>query len=381
MSSCPASWPNTAATSATSTRASSSARHGPCARRPASTVRKPDRPGGLRSVGNHPEPKLTAFSCSPKAARASSGVPGARSGAGGDSAGSVRAYGSIASSTTRTCRARAATRAHASRMSSQKRHGGTHPGMGGSAHGRAPRRRPRAVRRRANFAHVATVLPDGAPHSVPGLGRAWRATGSRSSPSRRRARRATWRTTRAWRSRSPITTTPYRMAHVRGRVASALEGEQALEVIDRHLAPLHGQPLPDALGHRLPRRAGAGLLDEPALRAHPRGLHRGAEPTGARASVRCPCHPRRRIGIDALLEGLNPPQRDAGHARRRPAADPRRRGLGQDPRAHAPDRLPAAHGPGARRTRSSRSPSPTRRRRRCASGSSCSSAARRARCG
>ena len=37
-----------------------------------------------------------------------------------------------------------------------------------------------------------------------------------------------------------------------------------------------------------------------------------------------------------------------GHPRRGAAADPRRRRLGQDARAHAPDRLPAAHGPGPR---------------------------------
>ena len=48
-------------------------------------------PGCLRSVGNQPEPKLIAFSVIWNAARRSSGSPGARSGAGGDSAGSVAA--------------------------------------------------------------------------------------------------------------------------------------------------------------------------------------------------------------------------------------------------------------------------------------------------
>ena len=71
--------------------ASSPAVHGPCAFRPASTVRKPERPGGLRSVGNQPEPKLIAFSVSEKAARSSSLVPRGRSGAGGVSAGSAAA--------------------------------------------------------------------------------------------------------------------------------------------------------------------------------------------------------------------------------------------------------------------------------------------------
>ena len=46
--------------------------HGPCARRPASTVRKPDMPGALRSVGNQPEPKLIALSVRLNAARCSS---------------------------------------------------------------------------------------------------------------------------------------------------------------------------------------------------------------------------------------------------------------------------------------------------------------------
>ena len=53
-------------------------------------------PGCLRSVGNQPEPKLIALSCRLNAARVSSSAP-SRSGAGGDSAGSVCAYGSIAS--------------------------------------------------------------------------------------------------------------------------------------------------------------------------------------------------------------------------------------------------------------------------------------------
>ena len=79
-----------AATSGVSIASSSAADHGPRARRPASTVRKPERPAGLRSVGNQPEPKLIAFSVSENAARCSRLAP-SRSGAGGDSAGSVRA--------------------------------------------------------------------------------------------------------------------------------------------------------------------------------------------------------------------------------------------------------------------------------------------------
>jgi hypothetical protein len=79
-----------AATAGVSSVRSSPAVHGPRARSPASTVRKPDSPAGLRRVGNQPEPKLIAFSVSEKAARSSRLAP-SRSGAGGDSAGSVRA--------------------------------------------------------------------------------------------------------------------------------------------------------------------------------------------------------------------------------------------------------------------------------------------------
>ena len=83
-----------------------------------------------------------------------------------------------------------------------------------------------------------------------------------------------------------------------------------------------------------------------------------------------------RRALEALLEGLNEPQREAVTARRGAAADPRRRGLGQDARAHPPDRPPGRHRQARSRARSSRSPSPTRPRRRCASASSSSSAPR-----
>ena len=90
ISSCAGSWPKVAATSGVSIAISSAEVQGPRARRPASTVRKPDIPAGLRRVGNQPEPKLIALRVSEKAARCSRVAP-SRSGAGGDSAGSVRA--------------------------------------------------------------------------------------------------------------------------------------------------------------------------------------------------------------------------------------------------------------------------------------------------
>src|SRR3954452_22545736 len=117
MSSWAGSCPTAAAISAGVIAASAPALHGPGARTPASRVRKPDMPCALRRVGNQPEPKLIALSVRLNAARSSSVAP-SRSGAGGDSEESVAAYGSTASSTSRTCRARAATRAHSARTAS-----------------------------------------------------------------------------------------------------------------------------------------------------------------------------------------------------------------------------------------------------------------------
>ena len=77
--------------------------------------------------------------------------------------------------------------------------------------------------------------------------------------------------------------------------------------------------------------------------------------------------PSRRPTGNELLAGLNPAQREAVAHERRPAADLRRRRIGQDPGAHPPHRL-AHHRAGHRaRSRSSPSPSPTRRPTRCAS--------------
>ena len=61
--------------------------NGPWRRRPASTVRKPLEPGGFRSVGNHPDPKLMALSCSENAISSGSLSGGCAAGA----SGSVRA--------------------------------------------------------------------------------------------------------------------------------------------------------------------------------------------------------------------------------------------------------------------------------------------------
>jgi PPOX class probable F420-dependent enzyme len=85
---------------------------------------------------------------------------------------------------------------------------------------------------RRNFAHLATVLPDGSPHSVP----VWmRIEGGRlvffTQTQSRKARNL---------EHDPHVAisvvdeqNPYRSAWVRGRVVDRIEGEPALEIIDR----------------------------------------------------------------------------------------------------------------------------------------------------
>ena len=85
---------------------------------------------------------------------------------------------------------------------------------------------------RRNFAHLATVLPDGSPHSVP----VWmRVEDGRlvffTQPQSRKARNLD-------RDRHVAVSVvdeenPYRSAWVRGRVVDRIEGERALEIIDR----------------------------------------------------------------------------------------------------------------------------------------------------
>jgi PPOX class probable F420-dependent enzyme len=95
----------------------------------------------------------------------------------------------------------------------------------------------------ANYAHVATLLPDGAPHTVPvwvGLdaGRVVFLTGPESRKARNLERDP----------RIAISITgrddPHTMAEVRGRVAGRLEGDPAFEVIDRLSHKYLGQPYP-----------------------------------------------------------------------------------------------------------------------------------------
>jgi PPOX class probable F420-dependent enzyme len=95
----------------------------------------------------------------------------------------------------------------------------------------------------SNFAHLATALPDGAPHSVP----VWVGVeGDRvaffTQPKSRKARNLEHD------SRVAISLTdfdnPYTSAWLRGRVAETLEGDEALEAIDRISHKYTGQPFP-----------------------------------------------------------------------------------------------------------------------------------------
>jgi PPOX class probable F420-dependent enzyme len=94
-----------------------------------------------------------------------------------------------------------------------------------------------------NFAHLATLLPDGSPHSVA----VWAdVEGDRlfffTQPGSRKARNL------ARDGRVAVSVVdrenPYRTAHVRGRVAETVEGERALELIDRLAQKYTGEPFP-----------------------------------------------------------------------------------------------------------------------------------------
>lgn len=105
-----------------------------------------------------------------------------------------------------------------------------------------------------NYAHLATVLPSGAPHSVP----VWTGIEGEhvvffTQPVSRKARNLA----RDPRVAFSITDheSPYRMAQIRGRVVSTVEGEAALEIIDRLAVKYTGRPFP--------MRSGIVFLIEP----------------------------------------------------------------------------------------------------------------------
>ena len=94
-----------------------------------------------------------------------------------------------------------------------------------------------------NFVHVATVLPDGAPHSVAvwAIYEAGRIAFF-TQPSSRKARNL---------ARDPRVAlsvvdfeNPYRTLRVRGRVVETVEGDAALAIIDRISQHYVGAPFP-----------------------------------------------------------------------------------------------------------------------------------------
>lgn len=96
---------------------------------------------------------------------------------------------------------------------------------------------------RPNFVHLATVMPDGSPHSVP----VWACLHEGhiaffTQPGSRKARNV------ARDPRVAISVSdgenPYRMAQVRGRVARTLDGDAALAVMDRMALEYTGEPFP-----------------------------------------------------------------------------------------------------------------------------------------
>ena len=106
----------------------------------------------------------------------------------------------------------------------------------------------------ANVAHVATVLPNGAPHSVPvWVGMEGDRIAFFTQPGSRKDRNL------AADPRVALSVTarenPYSMAQVRGRVVERLDGEPALAVIDRLAQKYTGRPFP--------MRSGVAFLVEP----------------------------------------------------------------------------------------------------------------------
>ncbi|HEY8286164.1 MAG TPA: PPOX class F420-dependent oxidoreductase [Chloroflexota bacterium] len=94
-----------------------------------------------------------------------------------------------------------------------------------------------------NYAHIATVLPNGGPHSVPvWVGLEGGQIAFLTSPASRKARNIEHD------PRVAISITahdnPFAMAQVRGRVSARLEGDAAWTIIDRISRKYTGQPYP-----------------------------------------------------------------------------------------------------------------------------------------
>jgi PPOX class probable F420-dependent enzyme len=95
----------------------------------------------------------------------------------------------------------------------------------------------------ANFAHVATVLPDGGPHTVP----VWVDTeGDRIVFFTQTGTRKARNLERDGRVAISLVdgTNPYRTAQIRGRVVERRTGDDAEVVIERIARKFTGQPFP-----------------------------------------------------------------------------------------------------------------------------------------
>ena len=105
-----------------------------------------------------------------------------------------------------------------------------------------------------NFAHLATALPDGSPHSVPvWIGVEGDHVVFFTQPASRKARNLE-REPRVAISLVDLEN-PYLSAQLRGRVVGTVEGEGALEIIDRLAVKYTGEPFP--------MRSGVVFLVEP----------------------------------------------------------------------------------------------------------------------
>jgi len=95
----------------------------------------------------------------------------------------------------------------------------------------------------ANVEHIATVLPDGAPHSVPvWVGVEGNRLAVLTSPGSRKARNLD----RDPRVSLSVTDSakPNLMAHIRGRVGERVDGDRAWKIIDRMSHKYLGSPYP-----------------------------------------------------------------------------------------------------------------------------------------
>jgi PPOX class probable F420-dependent enzyme len=105
-----------------------------------------------------------------------------------------------------------------------------------------------------NFAHLATVLPDGSPHSVPvWIGVEGDHVVFFTQPESRKARNLAREPRVAISVVDPAN--PYRSGQLRGRVVGTVEGDEALEIIDRLAVKYTGEPFP--------MRSGIVFLVEP----------------------------------------------------------------------------------------------------------------------